>query len=217
MPLTTAAAVFTHLGVTPTAAQTTEATALLGAADAAIQNYCGRNWLTGAITDELHQPDGPRLYLRQRPVASIQSVKGRKAFNATATTLVANTDYEVRDLTTGLLLLGSGALEWPPQGNPAPALSRQPWSFPYAFVTISYTPTATVPADVALAATMLVASWIGVTLSAGALAPGATIIGKKVADTEMRYSTGSGTATDGDLPSSVQALLRPYASQLVFS
>jgi hypothetical protein len=192
--LTSVGAVANYLGVTFTVAQTAEATALLPAADAAIQTYCDRRWLSGAITNEVYLPEGPLLVLRQRPVASIEAITAAWYFAATPVTLTAGTDYLVRDLTRGLVLL-------------TPWRTGRPTDRPYETLAVSYTPVATVPEDVALAATMLVAAWLG------ASTDGTT------ADIK-RYSVGGELSVerfDQRWPADALSLLAPYRSTLVFA
>lgn len=192
--LTSAGAVANYLGASFTVAQTAEATALLPAADAAIQAYCDRRWLSGAITNEVYIPEGPLLVLRQRPVASIDAMTASWYFAATPVTLTAGTDYQARDLARGLVLL-------------TPWRSGRVTDRPYETVVVSYTPVSTVPDDVALAATMLVAAWLG------------TSTDGTTADIK-RYSVGNELTVerfDQHWPADALSLLAPYRSALVFA
>jgi hypothetical protein len=214
--LTTIDAVLAALGEAAATAPVAQLSALLPAADAAIQRYCGRQWLTGAIVGEAYEPEGDHLYLQQRPVASVEAVQGRRAYDATVTTLVLGTDYEVRDLARGLLVLnGSGAREWPPQGAALPALPRSRWSLPYSYLTVSYTPAATVPADVALAATQLVAHWLTPTLHPEYQG----LKSLSLAQGEIAMTVADTTATPGAAgwPAPVLGLLAPYRAALTFA
>jgi hypothetical protein len=192
--LTSVGAVANYLGVTFTVAQTAEATALLPAADAAIQTYCDRRWLSGAITNEVYLPEGPLLVLRQRPVASIEAITASWYFAATPVTLTAGTDYLARDLGRGLVLL-------------TPWRSGRVTDRPYETVAVSYTPVSTVPDDVTLAGPRLVADWGGPTT------PGST------ADIK-RYSVGGELTVerfDQRWPADALSLLAPYRSTPVFA
>ena len=112
---------------------------LIEAAEAWIEERTGRTWLTGIITSEPHYGAGPNLYLRTTPVTSIQAVTARYSLSDTPdTALVAGTTYEARDLARGWLVLGTT----------------------YDRVLVSYTPAATVPARIQLAASLLVAHWL---------------------------------------------------------
>lgn len=192
--LTSIAAVANYQGATFTPAQITEATALLPAADAAIQAYCDRRWLSGAITNEVYLPDGPLLVLRQRPVVSIEAMTASWYFAPTPVTLVAGTDYLLRDASRGVVLL-------------TPWRTGRPTDRPYETLAVSYTPASTVPDDVALAATILVASWLGMSTD------GTT------ADIK-RYSVGQELSVerfDQHWPADALSLLAPYRSALSFA
>jgi hypothetical protein len=120
--------------------QTNQVTAWLEGVESWVEAYTGRAWLTGALTDEFYEPAGPDLYLRQRPITTVEAVKGRFRLTSTVTTLTAGSEYEVRDATRGRL--------WLPL-----------WDS-YDWFAISYTPAATVPAGVKLATAQLLADAI---------------------------------------------------------
>jgi len=102
---TTVPDVARHLGRTLTSAQEAEAAALIPAATAWINGRLGGVWpQTAAQTDEYHLVEGPLVFLRYRPVASLASVSVRGPWpGTTATALVANTEYELLDATRGIL------------------------------------------------------------------------------------------------------------------
>lgn len=140
---TTAAAVADFLGATFTAGQQTYAATLIEQAELYIDRETRRAWLTGARTNEVYYRDAfwlGNLYLRYAPVTSVASVAGRASLGDTEETLTADTDYEVRDLDSGLI-----ALVYP--GN-------------YDRLRVTYTPVTTVPGPIAHAAAELVAAWM---------------------------------------------------------
>lgn len=142
MPYTTSAAVFAHLGRTPTAAQTAEADTLLAAADAWIDSRTGRAWpQISLITDELHTLDGPLLFLRHAPIASVTSVEARSpSIGSSDTVLTAGSAYEVEDAATGRLRLSTAYVGYE--------------------VRVTYTPAVATDTRIALAAKRLVAYWL---------------------------------------------------------
>lgn len=138
MAYTTALLVNRHLGGTLTSALQVQAHALIPAAEAFINERCGRSFGLGVQTNEAHyQPFRNDLYLRVPPVTSVASVAGRPGFGVDEETLTVGEDYEVRDLTTGRLWL------WSPGS----------WDR----VRVTYTPDSAIPASIQLAATELVA------------------------------------------------------------
>lgn len=131
-----------YLGLVFTPAQNLQAAALIAAAEAKIDGHCHRAWLVGAQTDEEHYAPafGRELFVRYPPITTVNMVKGRLGFLATETTLVAATDYEVRDLKSGRIWLLRPGI--------------------YDRLRVSYTPVATVPDDVQLATTILLATFL---------------------------------------------------------
>lgn len=124
-----AADVALALGVAAlTAEQSAQVSAWLEATEQFIDRYTGHAWLTGALTDERYEWTGPRVPLRSAPVASVQSVKGQRAWQTATVTLTTPDEYQVADATTGLLLV-------------------RPWlTSLYDALLVSYTPVATAPA-----------------------------------------------------------------------
>jgi hypothetical protein len=131
-----AADIATDLGITLTGTQEAQVAKWIEDAEAFLDATLSRAWLTGALTDEAYTPYGADVFLRQKPVTSVQNVKGRYRLNATATTLTLGTHYEVRDLTRGWLYVA-------------------PWAA-YDWLTVSYTPVASVPRLVNRATRLLV-------------------------------------------------------------
>lgn len=184
---TDAAQVAAYLGVTLTDDQDAQAAALVAPAEAWLDAYTGRAWLTGAVTGEVYTAPGALLQLRQWPVASIESITAtRQAYtDAETTTLTANSDYQARDLSRGLVWVA-------------------PWLF-YDYLTVAYTPTATLPATIQQAATMLVAEWLRPALDG-------------VSSAVKSYSAfGQVSVTFRDEPVSpaLQALLAPFRAPVL--
>ncbi len=128
------------LARTFTAAQEMQCETLIESVEIYIDEETDRAWLTGAQTDEAHYNPTCELYLRYAPVASVTAVTGRSGLGEDEEALVVDEDYEVRNLTTGLI-----HLVYP--GN-------------YDRVLVDYTPVATVPADLKQAVIELVAAWL---------------------------------------------------------
>ena len=135
------------LARTFTAAEEAQCAALIERAEAFIDGETGRGWLMGAQSNEVHFVDSQNVFLRYAPVASITSIVGRLDVGEAETTLVADVDYEVMDLAIGQIRL------------------LYPRS--YDRVRVTYTPVATVPADLVQAMIEIVSSWMTPTLSPG--------------------------------------------------
>lgn len=130
------------LGRTLTTSQTSEATTLIAATESYIDRETRRAWIVPPITAERYDLRGRTLYLRWRPVTSIQQLQGRSdAVGDTLYTLVSGTDYELLDPNLGEVLVS--------------------WGFygRHRVIFASYTPNlGTVPADITYAATLIVAN-----------------------------------------------------------
>lgn len=135
------------LARTLTASQLSHADNLIERAEKRIDTYCNRAWLADAQSNEAHFYPAYELWLKYAPVTSVTSVAGRSGIGETETVLTADEDYEVRDLTSGLVWLVS------------------PGS--YDRVRVTYTPTTTVPADITQATIELVSAWMQPHLSPG--------------------------------------------------
>jgi hypothetical protein len=180
-----------YLGLTFTAGQITQAGEMALAATAWIDRYVGKTWQgSSPITNELHTILGDRVYLTHRPVAAVSAVKTRADYaDADETTLSAG-QYELLDATNGVLLLQG----WAPAGG-------------LALVTYTHTMT-TVPADVALAATMIASAWMG-----GALAPG-TIGAESIAVGQNDIAIKFGSSRS-DVPTEALSILNGYRSIVI--
>jgi hypothetical protein len=168
---TDAAKIEAYLGATLTGPQQNQAGVVSQAISDWIDQQTSRSWQqTSPIVDELHTMVRDRVYLNNRPVATITSVKTRAAaFVGFGWTTYDSSQYELLDAANGVLLI-------------------QGWSASSdALVQVSYTFTAPVPADIAFAATVLAADLLTTTLhpeSAGVsqIAVGQNDISVKFAD-----------------------------------
>lgn len=137
-----------YLGVTLTASQITQAGVTAQAASDWIDRYLGKSWQgTSPVTDELHTLVKDRVYLNNRPVASITSVKTRAAaFVGFGWTTLDASQYELLDAANGVLLIAG----WSASSE--------------GLVQVTYAYTLALPTPVGLAATMIAASWLGPTM-----------------------------------------------------
>lgn len=137
-----------YLGRTLTAQEYAQAAQLVPAVETYIDRCTGRSWLQASpVTNELHSITGRSayLYLDQTPVTAITSITTRRDPLDTGT-VIPSTDYTLVDPVKGLVYLP--LLWWP--------------SYYYgwqALVTYTHGGPA-LPADLALAATMLAAHWL---------------------------------------------------------
>lgn len=157
---------------TLTTDQQTQATALIGFAEAYIDSRTHRSWLTPAITGEQYTVLTPELRLRQRPIASVESVQTRTtALGDTWLTLTSGTDYEILDAERGLLVFADGYANR--QGR--------------MLAQIAYSPNQPVPADITQAATAIVAASLY-----PALYPDRNGLTDVQADNQTKVSYGAG-------------------------
>lgn len=130
-----------------TSAQLVQCSSLIERVEAEIDEYTGRAWLTGAVTDEAYFYPSAHLFLRYAPVTSIQAVGGITGMGESETALVAGTDYEVRSLQHGhLYFVTPGA---------------------YYKILVDYTPVASMPADLTQATVEMVAARMQSSLQPG--------------------------------------------------
>lgn len=182
---TDATKIAAYLGVTLSGAQQTQAGVMAQAASDWIDNvyYAGtKSWQqTSPVTAEVHTILDDKVYLNQRPVASITTVRTRGPIyvGGSWTTLTAS-QYELLSAVNGVLLI-------------------QGWGPGLAEVT--YTHTATLPpSTVALAATIIAASWLG-----GSLNPGTNGVEQiSVGQNDISVKFG---ASRGDVPTEALTLL----------
>jgi hypothetical protein len=175
-----------RLALSLTVEQSIAAEALIEAAEAYVDREAGRSWLAGAVTDEAHYaPAGPLLWLANAPLASASvTVKARTGPTATETTLVAGTDYEVEDLTTGRIRLLTG------------------WD--YDRVRVTYTPSTTVDPLATQAVVLLVAHWLSPALRGDGSVEAIKGI-EYVGDLRIDYAT---VTQERGLPVGVESILR---------
>lgn len=173
---TDATKIAAYLGVTLTGAQQTQAGLAAQAASDWIDQYKGRSWQAATpVTDELHTMSGDRVFLNNRPVASVTTVKTRSsAFVGFSWTTLDASQYELLDAQNGVLLI-------------------QGWSASSdALVQVSYTHTAgaNVPSTIAFAATMIAASLLGPTLRPNTSGLESVSVGQ--GDVQVKFSVDFG-------------------------
>lgn len=127
----------THDGVVPVLMLDT----LLEAAENWIDRRTSRAWLGSTVTGEPHTLTGdqPLIWLRQAPVTALITVTARSLWAGSVVSPLPSSAYELMDPARGKVLVSS--------------------SYYYSQLAVSYTTSAPVPADIQLAATLLVASW----------------------------------------------------------
>jgi hypothetical protein len=197
---TTATLVAQEMGRDLTAPQLDQCADLIEAAEAFIDQQTGRSWLaTSPTTAELHQPDGPVVYLKHRPVAAISSVSVRPlVVGGTDTVLVANTDYELIDATNGVLLINS--LLGVTGDIVRSTLARG------SLLKVTYTTVTPVPANVQRLTTELVANWLTRRIGGSNMAG---VKSFKMPDFSIDYTdAGSSFSVPDDLMRRINALER---------
>lgn len=178
-----------YLGLTLTAPQVAAADWLTPAVEATIDERCGRAWLLGVQTDEAHwAPFGRDLYLLHPPATAVAAVKGRAGLGAAEATLTAGTDYEVRDLAAGRIWLA--------------------WPGGYDRIRVTYTPAATLPADIELAATELLGRFLQEHLRPDSYG----LESVQLPDLTLRFARWM---TQQGLPPSVEERLEPHRFRAV--
>jgi hypothetical protein len=176
------------LGMTFTTEEQAEATALIPMASALIDRETRRGWLVPPITGERYNLTTPTLYLKSHPITSVQSIVTRtQAIGDTLYTAIAGVDYEVFDLTLGQINFSSG------------------YHGPRAVALVSYTPALdTVPGDIALAATMIVANTMSNALLPDAFGVTEVRLGRL---TGIKYDENAVTLS---IPQQAQQILDSY-------
>lgn len=151
---TTAQLTQQELGVDLTAPQLDQVADLIADVEAFIDRYTGRAWIvTSPHTDELHSVYSPVVYLRNRPVTAVTSVKARSAhIGATETTLTAGTQYELLDAANGILTVSNG--------YPFDVVINTEGGYEGYLLKVTYTSSTPVPGDIQHAATLLAAEWM---------------------------------------------------------
>lgn len=187
---TDATKIAAFLGVTLTASQITQAGVLAQAASDWIDKYLGKSWqIASPATDELHTLYGDTVYLNNRPVASITTVKTRDSYaDAPLTTLDAS-QWELFDAANGWVRI----LGWAGTGSLA---------------LVSYAYTLALPTPVGLAATMIAASWLGPTMVG--LPSGLDAISLGQNDINVKFGSSA-----RDVPPEALTLLSGYRSIVI--
>ena len=186
MAYTDATAIAGYLGLTLTSPQQTQAGTLASAATAWIDRYTGRSWQASSpITDELHELVGDTVYLTNRPVTAVTSVKTRERYADAGTTTLDASQYELLDATNGVLLI----LGWAGAGR-------------LALVTYTHSVSAA-PDDVELAATMIAAAWLSQALRPSTEGVEQISVGQN--DISVKFA-----ATRGDVPMAALSILKAY-------
>ncbi len=137
---TTIAEVAAYLGLTLSAAQEAEATSLILKAEAHVDRKTGRVWKVATVTAEQHDLEGPSVFLRTVPVSSITSIVGTLDSSPLETALTADVDYWLLDPVAG-------------------ELHVECWKS-YDRIEVTYASNSSIPEELGLAATMLVAHWL---------------------------------------------------------
>lgn len=155
------------LGITFTSTQNTEADTLINMAEQYIDRETRRGWIIPPIVNERYNLRTSTLYLRYRPIASVQQIRTRTtAINDLLSTAIANVDYEIFDLNLAQINFQPG------------------YAGPRAVAFVDYTPNLNaVPADINYAATLIVANTMFPVLN-----PGIYGIAKGVVDRDVQMT-----------------------------
>jgi hypothetical protein len=209
---TTQALVEAELGRVLTGGEVSAFAGLLEEVEAEIdaRHLDGGPWLRTAPLVESHVITGRYLFLQARPVTSITSITVRaQSPGSASSTLVASSDYELIDATTGALWLSPG--------------------YRGLLATITYTPSPSpgpaVPADIREAATLLLADRLTSRANATTTAAvAAGISGYTIGpDLEVRLNTSGSASSAGSTAATspraarVEALLSRHAPIFAFA
>lgn len=180
-----------YLGTALTGDQQTQAGVMADAATAWIDRYLGRSWqATSPVTDEKHSIIGDRVYLTNRPVVALTSVKTRGIYEGATVTTLSASQYELLDTVNGIVLLDG-------------------WTSGDDLALTSYTHSvSTAPADVQLAASMIAAGWLGGALNPGTSGVESLSVGQN--DVSVKYS-----ATRSDVPKEALSILNGYRQVVI--
>jgi uncharacterized phiE125 gp8 family phage protein len=191
MSLDTLSNVKARLGIT-TSADDTLLGLLQDTADAAIANYCNRDFAGGTFTE--YAPGGSEfIHLRNFPVSSVTSVKLDSTRNFGAETVVSTDDYVV-ETDRGVIQSVAGAF-----------LPSEPQVLQVVYATA----TSSVPADVKEAYARLVGHGYR-RVKTDVAANFQNVIQQKFGETFVVFS-----GAEGGLPDDVTALLAPYRTPLL--
>jgi hypothetical protein len=186
MAYTDATAIAGYLGLTLTSPQQTQAGTLAAAATAWIDRYTGRSWQQASpVTDELQEIVGDAVWLDNRPVTAVSSVKTRQQFADAGSTTLDASQWELIDAANGKLLI-------------------QGFSDADLLAVVSYTHAASsAPDDVELAATMIAAAWLSQALRPSTEGLDSISVGQN--DVSVKFS-----ANRGDVPPAALSILNGY-------
>lgn len=206
MALTTLSNVKAKLGITSTDYDDV-LQSLVEQVDALILKYLGRNIETAQYTEYPNGRGTRRIRLKQYPATSVSSVRldYLRQFVADSTLLVNGTDYT---LVNGMLLRLNGV--WPNARENRWGLLYDATVESIGIIKVVYTAGYdTVPADLTLAADMLVSKLFKISED------GELLASESLED--YSYSRGgSGDAIDGNpLINDVRGLLAPYKRRLI--
>lgn len=191
MPYTDSSLIAGYLGITLTGAQETQAGILADAATAWVDKYTGRTWRTASpVSDEMHAIVGNAVYLDQRPVATVTSVKTRQPYSDASVTTLTAAQWELVDAANGRLLITG-------------------WASSDLWALVSYTHTVSDPPDdVLLATTMVAASWLQQSLRPNTAGVESVSVGQN--DISVKFG-----ASRGDVPTEALSILRAYRAVVV--
>jgi hypothetical protein len=168
--------------MTLTGPQQNQAGVAAQAASDWIDLFKAQSWQgTSPVTDEMHELLGDRVYLNNRPVVVVSSVKTRTYYPDLGTTTLDAGQYELLSAENGLLLI-------------------QGWSRSGLLALVSYTHTTQPPAHVAFAATMIAASLLGPTIRPNTSGLESVAVGQN--DVSVKFSVDYGS-----VPSEALSLL----------
>lgn len=159
MPLCTLNDVKRKLGLAEANTSENESVrSVLLAADRYVLRRMRRALSAGTVTSEVHKEVqvGRSIFLELRPVSSITSVVGRVPNSDQTNETIS---YDLVDAAAGeLRILGADFAAWPPKDDTDFSRRFQNWTWPYVYVTYTYsayTPTA----DVSDACAHLASYW----------------------------------------------------------
>lgn len=177
---TDAAAISAYLAVTFTPEQAAQADLAAAAVTVWIDHRTGRTWqnASGSVVDEIHQINNGAVYLEYRPVIAVSEVHARPRGGSLAWELVDPSEYTLTDPAAGLLEFSSLTSVWGAQYD----------------ARVDYTSTVTAPpADIAYAATTLVADMLFSTLHPESVGLESLALGQN--DISLRYASAGADGT----------------------
>lgn len=148
---TTLAAVNAYLQRTLTPDQVEAMDFILEGVETFVDQKTGQTWGVSPIVGDVYVAANEPVTLRSSPVTTIQEVRAYDNLGTTPQVLVPNVDYRLIDPARGLLWVHGSFVVG------------------YDYFQVDYTPSAVVPADVKLAATMIVAQFMAPALNNGAV------------------------------------------------